>query len=495
MRICPTCKTCYEDQQTTCEGRNHLPLEFQRVGNRVIGGNYRLDLLLDNGGMGSVYGGTHLALQFRRAIKLLRPDFARADPDGYHRLQREALTACQLDHPNVVRLHDFGFNQVETESNGKRGVLHELFLVMELLDGQTLKDHLRKGGRLSVNEAIEIARQIAEGLTEVHGHAVIHRDLKPANIMLTRDRQGNLVVKILDFGSVKLVGQFEMVPDLDLTGQLFIGSPQYASPEVCCSLPVDFRSDIYSLGLVLYEMLEGRSPYTANDFLGWLNQHAREPARPLMFANQKLGQLIMRMLSKDPNDRPQSAVALLKMLEEVGSSAYPDDEEVESEVFQMTDEEETVVVSISANEVIGEPIQPIEEHHKSKMNESNSTGPLLALILSIAASVLLTLTVLVTSVRYRASHEPGERITAQTNDSTDAEEFLTLTDLNIRILPSASSEAVGLAEKGSRVRVLSKRDNWCEIIVVHHGRTKEDPDSADKGWVKGDKLTAVTDEM
>jgi serine/threonine-protein kinase len=445
--------------------------------------------------MGSVYCATHLALQYRRAIKLLRPDFAKADPDGYHRLQREALTACKLDHHNVVRLHDFGFNQVEIESNGKRGVLHELFLVMELLDGQTLKDRLRKCGRLRVNEAIAIARQVAEGLTEVHGHAVIHRDLKPANIMLTRDRQGNLVVKILDFGSVKLVGQFETLPDLDLTGQLFIGSPQYASPEVCCSLPVDFRSDIYSLGLILYEMIEGRSPYTAHDFLGWLNQHAREPGRPLMFANQKLSQLIMRMLSKDPNDRPQSAVALLKMLEEVGNPGHPDYEEVESEVLQTTDGEETVVVSISASEVIGQQIQPIEEHPKSKMKENTSTGPLLALILSIAASVFLTLTVLVTSVRYRASHEPRERSTSQTNESADAEEFLTLTDLNIRILPSASSEAVGLAEKGSRVRVLSKRDNWCEIIVVHHGRTKEDPDSADKGWVKGDKLTAVADEM
>lgn len=492
MRICPTCGVCYEDQQKRCEGLNHLPLEFQRAGSRIIGGKYRLDQRLGGGNTGIVYKSLHQALLKERAIKLLRPDFAKSDPHGRLRLQREALTVCKFDHVNVVRLYDYGWNPVSIGENGHAESYDELYLAMELVEGQTLKAYLTKCGCLSVLEAVEIAIQIAAGLSEVHAHEVVHRDLKPANLILTYDRHGNQVLKIIDFGSVKLASQPEEPIALDLTGQMFIGSPQYASPEMCCNRPVDFRSDIYSLGLILYEMVSGSSPFTATDFLGWLNKHAYDGPRPLTGVSQELNELIMTMLSKDPNERPQTAVEVVDKLKQIKNSKSLYDERVSSEtVSESTSQDETVVAAESLK-VSPEPTYPQEKQDQSKINGARSTGPIAIFVLSLAASVIFTVNVLRLSYQHGTSQQEAESAATVDNQSAEEEEFVTVTDLNIRALPSAAGDKIGLAEKGSRVRVLSREDRWCQIIVVRHGRTKDDPDSQDKGWVIGDKLTSVS---
>src|SRR5688572_5563680 len=125
-------------------------------------------------------------------------------PTGKLRLRREALTACSFRHPNLVRIDDFGCNEVSGHGSSAAGSFEELFIVMELLEGESLKDYLRRQPKLSPQDAVLIVRQVLQGLVEIHDQGVVHRDLKPANIMLTQDREGNLVVKIVDFGSVKI---------------------------------------------------------------------------------------------------------------------------------------------------------------------------------------------------------------------------------------------------------------------------------------------------
>lgn len=395
MKSCPTCKTCYEDDKTTCVRSGHKALQFERLGTRFIDNKYRLDSVLGHGGNGTVYVGTHLELGHHVAIKLLRRDFAKADPNGRLRLRQEALTACNFDHPNLVRLYDLGTYQVTTGNNGHRTTYDELYVVMQLIQGQTLKEFLTKHGRLEPSQAIEIAGQIAAGLTEIHSHNIVHRDLKPANIMLTHDRLGQLIVKILDFGAIKLVGETPAPPQLDLTGQMFIGSPLYSSPESCTFQRVDARSDIYCLGLILYEMLAGERPYQADDFYGWLNQHASGVPRPLSRVPNNLAGLVMQMLAKRPENRPQSAMYLLTTLNELRQS-LGSDEAVETDVSNPkgfeTDEDEVTIVGKTNN---NHPGGYGPTAHSSGLR---TTIAIVVLILSLLSSLFLTVNFLSSSL-------------------------------------------------------------------------------------------------
>src|SRR5687768_13811721 len=203
MKLCPTCFSCYDDQEVSCVS-GHGSLVLQRAGTRLIKQKYWLVRLLGRGATGAVYEATHIDLKRPCAIKLLRSDFDVADPYGKLRLRREALTACSFRHPNLVRIDDFGCNEVSVHGSSEACSFEELFIVMELLEGESLKDYLRRQRKLSPQDAVLIARQVLQGLMEIHDQGVVHRDLKPANLMLTQDRQGNLVVKIVDFGSVKI---------------------------------------------------------------------------------------------------------------------------------------------------------------------------------------------------------------------------------------------------------------------------------------------------
>ncbi len=307
MKLCPTCQGCYEDDSLACSQQDHDPLIHERAGSRVIARKYRLERLLASGAFGSVYECMHIELNRPRAMKLLHPEFVNADPHGRFRLRREALTACSFDHPNLVRIYDFGTNVVTVRDAESSRTYDELYIVMELSRGQNLRDFLKLSGPVPLKQCLAIGKQIAEGLAEIHAKGVVYRDLKPANTMLTFDHKGELLVKIVDFGTVKLTGQRRTAGDLDLTGSMFIGSPLYAPPESCKAKTVDQRGDLYSLGLILYEMIAGRRAFNAPDFPTLLNQQAYATPPPLVGPPQPLVELIMRALRKDPNDRPQSA--------------------------------------------------------------------------------------------------------------------------------------------------------------------------------------------
>lgn len=518
MKLCLTCDRCYEDTASSCASEGHRPLVRARFGTRLIGGKYRLDRLIGRGGMGAVFEGIHVGLNEPRAIKLILPEYASADPNSRERLRREAQTAGKVHHPNVVLIYDIDTNVVEVPSkDGGTELSEELFVVMELLKGQTLKSYLAAKKVLQLDEAIEIARQVAEGLRAIHEQGFLYRDMKPANVMLTRDYAGRLLVKILDFGAVKIIRESAELKAVDLTGALFVGSAQYASPENCKNLPQDERSDIYGLGLILFEMLAERPTFPAGDFDEVLRMQARVPAPPLEGVWPPLANLIAKALEKDPALRPQSASDFARYLNELAArlernrdkgrvSAAADSPTramggalPASKIAQ--DEEQTRAAVRVGNETKRHPPSRRGTAKAVKVGATSSvassTVPAALVLLLVVASVF----VFGGLARKEAlpSATPSSAATTDANpasgpshaiNSEVGDELTTSTDVNIRSDATKGSKKIGLAEKGSRVRVLDKKKNWRKIVVLSHGRDKKDPDSADQGWIDGSTLSS-----
>jgi eukaryotic-like serine/threonine-protein kinase len=259
---------------------------------RVIS-HYRILGPLGGGGMGVVYKAQDLSLERVVALKFLPPELSR-DPDAKTRFLQEARAASTLDHPNICTIHEVG----ETDEG-------QLYLAMACYDGETLKQRLQRGA-LPIDEALETAQQIARGLVKAHRSGIVHRDIKPANLMITADE----IVKILDFGIAKLAG----AAGLTRIGSS-LGTPGYMSPEQARGEEVDHRTDVWSLGAVLYEMVAGRRPFRGDHdqaVLYALFNQEPDPVEQLRpDAPPELVRIIGRMLSKDPDRRYLTAAEAL----------------------------------------------------------------------------------------------------------------------------------------------------------------------------------------
>ncbi len=314
MHICPACNTTYEDGTKFCP-KDGTPLERapegqpSRVG-QVIADRYRLVKRLGEGGMGEVYLAEHIYINKRVALKLLRPEIAN-NAEAVERFHREARATSSIGHENIITIDDFG-----------RLPDGSVFFTMEYLEGEPLSELMLRGP-LDPGRALEIVLQVCRGLKAAHEKGIVHRDIKPDNIFVTKDAQGRDLVKILDFGIAKVNEPGSS--NLTRTGQVF-GTPHYMSPEQAMGKPLDHRSDIYSVGVIMYEMFTGRVPFRAESFVGILTKHVtEEPVPPRQAApdraiHPKLEQVILKAMEKRPEHRYASMDEMLRDLQEVARS-------------------------------------------------------------------------------------------------------------------------------------------------------------------------------
>jgi serine/threonine protein kinase len=282
---------------------------------RVINDRFRVVAQVARGGMGKVYRAEQAPLGREVALKILNPNYnGDQDPEFHKRFFLEASTCSKLTHPNTVTIFDYGRTDDDV-----------YFIAMELLEGRTLHRAIRDDGPFPPARALHVARQIARSLREAHVMGVVHRDLKPANVYLVKHGDEVDFVKVLDFGLVKNVA--ETGEDLTQTG-LFMGSPKYMAPEQIRGEKTDARSDIYALGVILYEMLTGKVPFDRSSSVNILMAHVHEAPPPFVTVNPSLANpslavpvalemLVMKALSKNADDRFASMDELLVAMKHV----------------------------------------------------------------------------------------------------------------------------------------------------------------------------------
>jgi serine/threonine-protein kinase len=274
---------------------------------------YRLDALLGEGGMGAVFRATHLAMERRVAVKLLKPHLT-ADEVALQRFAREARATMKVDSDHAVKVLDFGITPHK-----------DYYMVLEYLDGRTVQRELDVDGPFAPARVLHIAKQSLRALGAAHDQGLVHRDIKPDNILLMRAGDDADYVKILDFGVAKVMeGAASTKSALSLTqaGVVF-GTPEYMSPEQACGQTLDGRSDLYALAATMFAMLTGCGMYRAASPIEWLSAHARTPPPHLVEGNPSLAPyaeldaLLQRCLAKRREERPHDAAAMIRAIEEV----------------------------------------------------------------------------------------------------------------------------------------------------------------------------------
>ena len=270
---------------------------------RMLGDRYEIGEVIGRGGMAEVHEGRDLRLGRRVAIKILRPDLAK-DPAFQARFRREAQSAASLNHPNIVAVYDTGQDTLQPEGAEGQPEVVVPYIVMEYVDGMTLRQLLASGRRLLPERALEITAGILSALDYAHRHGIVHRDIKPANVMLTRTGD----VKVMDFGIARAIND---AGSTMTSASAVMGTAQYLSPEQARGEVVDARSDLYSTGVLLFELLTGRPPFTGDSAVAIAYQHVSEmPASPSQIdpgVSPEIDVVVLRALAKRADDRYQSA--------------------------------------------------------------------------------------------------------------------------------------------------------------------------------------------
>jgi CheY-like chemotaxis protein len=291
----------------------------QVVPGTVLAGRYRLDSLIGGGSFGTVYRARHLELDREVAVKVLATS-AGTDPEALARFRREGASACRVQHPNAVAVLDFGVNP--------GGVA---YLVMELLHGHSLEKELEEKTRVTPRRCAEIAVPVCSALAAAHAAGVVHRDIKPSNVFLHQTAHGE-VPKILDFGIAKMSGEAAIGQNLTVDGSL-LGTPAYMAPERFRRGPYGSKSDIYSVGAMLYEMLSGRLPFipSSADPLALVAMQAEEDPPPLRMrspgVSPALEELVLSALARNPDSRPSADVLGRRLALVVADPFTPLDDE------------------------------------------------------------------------------------------------------------------------------------------------------------------------
>ncbi len=309
MKECQLCKNCFSDDVGTCPN-DGMPTVHTIAGEPVLEGKYQIECRLGQGGMGIVYKARHAYLKTQLAIKVILPDLVGNDPQLVTRFRQEALAAAAIRHQNVVSVTDYGVIDGTVP-----------FLVMEFVEGEALHDLLAREKKLPPDRAFEMMAAVCAGVGAAHHQGIVHRDLKPLNIMICSDKQNiSQAVKILDFGLAKiksgeLLGSFIQAQTTGL-----MGSPYYMAPEQWADEEPDSRSDVYSLGVMLFQMLAGDVPFKASSIPAIMKKHISD--RPPTFAevgldaSPELERAILHTLEKNPDKRTSSVEIFVEELRE-----------------------------------------------------------------------------------------------------------------------------------------------------------------------------------
>ena len=325
-RYCPICEErmtqtlCPTDGVHTIAYASVRSTSSQLESGTVIAERYRIEGLLGSGAMGSVYSATQMAVDRRVAVKVLPREMLR-DGSELRRFHREAKNASRLMHPHVVRVHDFGID----------GITEMPYIAMEQLEGRTLRRIIADEGPIEVGRACRILEQVSRALIAAHQAGIIHRDLKPDNIMVTMLSEDDEHVTVLDFGIAKSVrARGGLLEQLTASG-VVVGTPRYMSPEQVRGSGIGPRSDLYSLGCILHEMLTGRAAFAAEDSVALMLKHVNSvrPALPWIDADPASSSAVRvlhgLLLSKRPDGRPVNAARVARVLRKVGQGRPPTD--------------------------------------------------------------------------------------------------------------------------------------------------------------------------
>ena len=319
MKECAYCNRCFDDDVTVCP-KDSQPLMETLAGSCIVDTKYQLESCIGRGGMGAVYRAKHIHLNRPFAIKTVLPEFASRDPQAKERFLQEAQAAAAIQHPNVVAITDFGVTGDKL-----------FYYVMEYIEGNSLGDILRKEGAMAPDRAYKVFKQVLAGIGAAHRLHMVHRDLKPSNIMLTtlanlqddfkilipltdepeeKKNTDNEIAKVVDFGLARFV-KTAVNRSSELQEGGLVGSPLYMSPEQCEEASnVDERSDIYSLGVILFHMLTGEVPFKGSSLTAVLSAHLLKSPPSLRSIKpeipEKLEKVVLKTLAKKPDLRYQN---------------------------------------------------------------------------------------------------------------------------------------------------------------------------------------------
>jgi len=337
---------------------------------------YELGDILGFGGMSEVHLARDVRLHRDVAVKVLRADLAR-DPSFYLRFRREAQNAAALNHPSIVAVYDTG------EAETAAGPLP--YIVMEYVDGVTLRDIVHTDGPLPPRRAIEIIADACQALNFSHQNGIIHRDVKPANIMISTTN----AVKVMDFGIARAIADSNSVTQTAAV----IGTAQYLSPEQARGDPVDARSDVYSLGCVLYEILTGEPPFTGDSPVSVAYQHVREdpvpPSKRHEGISADLDAVVLKALAKNPDNRYQTAAEMRADLVRVHNGETPEAPKV------LTDAERSSLLSSAGPSLGGPRTDPLPRQPLSDTDSDRAGGSIGRWVVAVAVLAVLTIVVVI----------------------------------------------------------------------------------------------------
>lgn len=342
----------------------------------ILGGRYKLLEKVGGGGMAIVYKAKCQLLNRFVAVKVLRDEFIE-DEEFIKKFRQESQAAASLSHPNIVNVYDVGVDEIDDSKI--------YYIVMEYIDGKTLKEIIREKGQLSVAETVEYAIEMGEAIEHAHRNHIVHRDIKPHNIMIDKDNR----VKVTDFGIARAATSSTLTNTSNV-----IGSVHYFSPEQARGGFTDSKSDIYSLGIVMYEMITGRLPYEGDTPVSVALKHVQEEIPLVRKVNPKAPEglefIIKKATEKNPIDRYQSAEALVKDLRDFQAGSLSAEKFEAEELLDSPTQIIDPIAESQLNEEKEKDMKKEDKKNHKKTNKEKKSGGLRVILLAVLSALLVT---------------------------------------------------------------------------------------------------------